>query len=97
MKMRTTAVAVACVAALVGSIGISHADPLNFAVARPMDDTSATDAMALATALNDKKFELSGLFGTDLRLTVGLDLWLNQWQTGIFVSNNQSQGFRNET
>jgi hypothetical protein len=96
MKTRVAAVAVAAVLTLTGSIGLAHAESLGQAlVSRPADDASTSDLAALGLALADKKFELSGLFGTNLGLTLGLDVWLNQWQTGFAL--NDGNNIRNTT
>jgi len=98
MKTRIVAVAVAAVLALTGSIGLAHAESLGQAlVSRSADDASASDLATLGSALADKKFELSGLFGTNLGLTLGLDVWLNQWQTGAAVNDSGGRNIRNTT
>jgi hypothetical protein len=98
MKTRVAAVAVAVVLALTGSIGLAHAESLGQGlVSRSADDASASDLAALGLALADKKFELSGLFGTNLGLTLGLDVWLNQWQTGIPTNDSEGRNIRNTT
>src|SRR5436190_1622700 len=67
---------------------------------RTASETSAAETMAVASKLNDRKFELSGLFGTDLSLTVGLDIWANQWQSGLAVGpgdGSEGRNIRNTT
>jgi len=90
-------VAVAWVVVFTGSIHFVYGESLEPpAVVRAAEEATPIDTTALALALADRKLELSGLFGTDLRLTVGADVWFNQWQTGQ-TFGSQRQGFRNET
>lgn len=96
MRREIVAVMLAALVVLAGGVGLVYGQSVGQpALGRPGEDQSS-DASALALALADKKLEFSGLFGTDLRLTVGVDVWGNQWQTGFGVNPN-TQGFKNLT
>lgn len=97
MNMRVVVATVAWILVLTGGTGLAYAQSWGPpAIGRSAEETSPADLMALGSALADKKVELSGLFGTDLGLTIGVDLWFNQWQTG-FSFNSDQVGFQNVT